>query len=144
MQTPLHIRDQLKEPCSKMSIESGKALKDLASAIRTMTRPTFPNPHIERSKAAAEDLKAALKFGPSDGCIDLLEIIPTATVASLLIDSISCIEKIAESVGELASLAKFKCVEAGKSASLKLEQDQQQKLPTPAIVNGHCHVVTID
>lgn len=126
-----------------MSIESGKALKDLASAIRTMTRPTFPNPHIEKSKAAAKNLKAALKIGPCDDGIDLLEIVPTATVASLLIDSISCIEKIAESVGELASLAHFKCVEAGKSAGLELEQEQQ-KLPTPAIVNDHCHVVTID
>ncbi|XP_022141905.1 aluminum-activated malate transporter 2-like [Momordica charantia] len=141
-QIPLHIRDQLKDSCSKMSIESGKALKDLASAIRTMTRPTFPNPHVEKSKAAAKNLKVALKIGPCNDGIDLLEIVPAATVASLLIDSISCIEKIAESVGELASMAQFKkCVEAGKLAGLELEQDQQQNLPTPAIVNGHCHVV---
>ncbi|XP_008450296.2 aluminum-activated malate transporter 2-like [Cucumis melo] len=143
-QTPLHIRDQLKESCTKMSTESGKALKDLASSIRTMTLPRLPNPHIEKSKAAAKDLKAALKIRPCNSSIDLLEIVPMATVASLLIDSISCIEKIAESVGELASLANFKCLEVGKSASLKFQQEQQQKLATPAIVSGHCHVVTVD
>lgn len=90
-----------------MSTELGKALKDLAFAIKSMTKPSPVNPHIVDSKTAAKALKLLLETGCSENFV-LWEVLPTATVAVQLVEVISCVEKIAESVHELASLARFK------------------------------------
>ncbi|XAR60187.1 hypothetical protein NMG60_11033449 [Bertholletia excelsa] len=104
------IRSEIKEICTKMSLESGKALKELASAIKTMTRPESSDIHVANSKAAAESLQSVLKAGFWRDS-NLLEIVPVITVASLLRDVVICTEKLSESVHELASLAHFKTSE---------------------------------
>lgn len=92
---------------SNVSSESGKALKELALAIKTMILPSSPNPHITNMKIASGNLKSFLK---SDFCEDtnLLQIMPVAAIASLLIEIVICVENIADAVNELASLANFK------------------------------------
>nr|POE90942.1 aluminum-activated malate transporter 2 [Quercus suber] len=65
---------------------------------------------IVKSKDAANNLISLLRSGFCKE-IDLLEVIPAVTVASLLVDVVSWTEKIAESINELASLAHFQSVE---------------------------------
>ncbi|KAA8544347.1 hypothetical protein F0562_022385 [Nyssa sinensis] len=101
--TPLEIRVKVQESCGKMSSESSNALKELATAIRAMSPPSTADSHIAKSKIAANNIKSLLKTGLWEDN-DLLEIIPTATVASTFVDIVDCIEKIAQSVHELASL----------------------------------------
>lgn len=108
LQPSPEIREQIQEACTKISLETGKALKELATAVKKMTKPSSATPHLASSKAAAKSLKSLLKSGSWDN-IDLLEVIPSVTVASILLDVVNCTEKIAESVHELASLAHFKC-----------------------------------
>ncbi|KAL6196239.1 hypothetical protein ACLB2K_031854 [Fragaria x ananassa] len=105
------IRNRIEESCTKLSLETGKALKALASDFRTMTKSPSADPHIANAKAAAKSLKSLLKSGLWED-IDFLEVVPAATVGSLLLDVVSCTEKIVESVYELGSLANFETVEA--------------------------------
>lgn len=111
----------IKPPCTKMSSESGKALKALASAIKAMKHPISANQHVEESKAAVEDLKMALESVSSlEDDTDLLAIVPAATVASILVEIVKCVEKISESVHELSQLAQFKSAEPTVSPEKQL------------------------
>ena len=114
-----------------MSTESGKALKDLASSIKTMTKPSPVNPHIVNSKTAAKALRFLIKTSSSEDFV-LFEVMPTAMVAVQLMEVISCVEKIAESVHELASLARFKDA-----------NDQGQK-PQDDSMEGPHHIISIN
>lgn len=107
MQASPEIREQIQEACTKISLETGKALKELATSVKKMIKPSSAEAHIASSKAAAKSLRTLLKSGLWEN-VDLLEVIPSVTVASILLDVINCAEKIAESVHELASLAHFK------------------------------------
>ncbi|XP_010263008.1 PREDICTED: aluminum-activated malate transporter 8-like [Nelumbo nucifera] len=110
IQIPPEFQRKIQDECITMSLESGKALKELSESIKTMTGPSLADPHVENCKNAAMDLKTTLKTALLENS-DLLGVIPAATVASLLIDIVVCTEKIAESVHELAKLAHFKTVE---------------------------------
>ncbi|KAJ1407483.1 Aluminum-activated malate transporter [Sesbania bispinosa] len=105
-QTPYELRSRIQEPCTNISLESGKALKEASLLVKNMTKSSTPNLHVTNAKNAAESLRSVLRANPWDGA-DHLEIIPAATVASLLIDIVNCAEKICEAVEELASLANF-------------------------------------
>ncbi|KAL0418357.1 UNVERIFIED_CONTAM: Aluminum-activated malate transporter 2 [Sesamum radiatum] len=107
MQTPLEIRTKVKEPCTKMSSECSCALRELAKGLKTMTRAMSADPHIKKAKTAAKNLKFSLQTSLWPDT-DLLDIIPAATVASLIVEIVSCTVKIADSVHELACLSKFK------------------------------------
>ena len=89
-----------------MSAECGKALKALATAIKTMTDPSTANPHVENSKAAMKDLKFALKAASLENA-DFMAIVPAATVASILVEIVKSVEKISEAVRELSQLSHF-------------------------------------
>ncbi|KAJ1384566.1 Aluminum-activated malate transporter [Sesbania bispinosa] len=105
-QTPYELRSRIQEPCTNISLESGKALKEASLLVKNMTKSSTPNLHVTNAKNAAESLRSVLRANPWEGA-DHLEIIPAATVASLLIDIVTCVEKICEAVEELASLANF-------------------------------------
>ncbi|KAK6235265.1 hypothetical protein SCA6_010602 [Theobroma cacao] len=105
--TSFEIRSRIQEPCTMISLETGKALKDLASAMQEMVQSTSVDSHISNSKIAAENLKALIKSGLWEG-VELVETIPATAVVSLLLDLVVCTEKIAEVVHQLASLAHFK------------------------------------
>ncbi|KAG6735663.1 hypothetical protein POTOM_061689 [Populus tomentosa] len=108
---PLEFRCKVQEPCTQISAECGKALKSLASAIKTTTVPSSENVNVENSKTAVQDLKIALKAVSLEHDQDLLQILPAATVASILVEIVLCVEKISESVHGLSNLAHFKSVE---------------------------------
>ncbi|KAJ6864707.1 hypothetical protein NC651_035312 [Populus alba x Populus x berolinensis] len=108
---PLEFRCKVQEPCTQISAECGKALKSLASAIKTTTVPSSENVNVENSKTAVQDLKIALKAVSLEHDQDLLQILPAATVASILVDIVLCVEKISESVHGLSNLAHFTSVE---------------------------------
>lgn len=93
----------------KMSKETGKALKELSVAIKTMVPPSGGEAHIGKAKTAAMKLRSMLKSerGLWEGT-NLVEAIPAVTVASLLVDVVSCTQQLAESIQELSSLAEFK------------------------------------
>ncbi|KAF8397977.1 hypothetical protein HHK36_016903 [Tetracentron sinense] len=108
-QVPQEFQRNIQVSCTKMSSESAKALKALASAIKTMTYPSSADHHMANSKTAVNDLKTMLKAAMPENT-DLLEVMPVATVASLLITIVTCMDKMTESVHELARLAHFKSV----------------------------------
>lgn len=107
MQAPLEIRRKMKEACMEMGWECSSALREVAVGIKTMTRSTPADPHMRRAEAAATNLKSLLQT-PMWADTQLLDVCPAATVASLLLQIVSCTAKIADSVHELASLSKFK------------------------------------
>ncbi|GER36511.1 aluminum-activated malate transporter 1 [Striga asiatica] len=121
VQTPLEIRAKIKEPCVKMSSECSYALRELAVGIEKMTRSLTADIHVVKAKASAKRLKAQLKTGLWPDT-DLLDIVPAVTVASLLVEIVSCTVKIADSVYELASLSKFKTPDAKMTKQLSLER----------------------
>lgn len=133
----MEMRIKIQDMCTKISSESGKALKELATTFQTMTKSSLVETHIANSKQAAEALKSLLKTGLWEDAL-ILEIIPAATVASLLIDIITCTEKIAESVHELALLAHF------KSPNTHQPQHLLHRGTIQPVSDGSNHVVVID
>ncbi|MED6108567.1 hypothetical protein PIB30_025390 [Stylosanthes scabra] len=106
--SPLEVRRKIQEPCINMSKETGKALKELAISIQNMIPPSSSAyTQIDKSKVAAINLKSMVKSNSLEGT-NFFEVIPVVTVASLLLDVVSCTEKLAESIQELSTLAKFK------------------------------------
>ncbi|RDX86787.1 Aluminum-activated malate transporter 2, partial [Mucuna pruriens] len=137
LQTSIAIRSKIQEPCMKMSTETGKALRELAVAIHKMMPPSSADPYIAESKIAATNLRSIIKTGLWEDT-NLFEVIPLLTVASLLVDVVSCTEKLAESIQELSNLAKFK----NKDTKVVTEHP---KNPQPCCDNsGPHHVITIN
>ncbi|KAF5447417.1 hypothetical protein F2P56_032971 [Juglans regia] len=143
-QTPPEFRSKIQATCTKKSMESGKALMELASAIKTMTPPSSAKPHIAKSESAAKGFKSLLQAGLWEE-IDFFEVLPAATVASLLVDVVSSMEKIAESINELATLARYESaehiIEEEKEAAGSLHL---QPIPPCSSTSGEHHVITID
>ncbi|KAL5763671.1 hypothetical protein ACOSP7_016023 [Xanthoceras sorbifolium] len=139
IQTSPEIRNKIQEVCTEMSMESGKALKELAMAIKTTTQPSSADSHLENSKSATKNLKSLLKSGIWDDSTDLLAVVPVATVASLLIEIVNCTEKISESVYELASMAKFRTIEVTTVSPEKSELG-----PSDIVINCPHVVITVN
>lgn len=108
MQIEEEIRTSIQEPCMKVSTECGHVLKELALAMKTMTYPLTIIVHTDNAKIAAENLKSLLQTNSSWEEIKFSDIIPMATVASLLIEIVSYTIKMVESFDQLATLARFK------------------------------------
>ncbi|KAG6433127.1 hypothetical protein SASPL_104735 [Salvia splendens] len=101
IQAPQEIQCTIQEAFS----ESGKALKELAWAIETMTKPSSANSHIANLKTASANLKILLRSGIRGDESDILQIIHIAVV---MIDMVSSVEQIGDAVNELSLMAKFK------------------------------------
>ncbi|KAK8545030.1 hypothetical protein V6N13_066343 [Hibiscus sabdariffa] len=137
------IPGKIRETCMEMSLECGRALKELALAIKTMVKPFAARVHIENSKSAAENLNSLLQSsGLWDDNMDLLQLVPMATVVSLLIDVINCTEEIAESVHELASMVNFEAVEPTVSPE-KPETGQSKPVKPSDDVHTHSVIIVI-
>ncbi|CAK9138104.1 unnamed protein product [Ilex paraguariensis] len=125
IQVPQEIGAKIQEICKKMTSETSLALKEVALGMRTMTMPSSSaDSHIENARMEAKHLKSLLKTRSWPDSTDLLDIVPVAAVASLLIDIVACTEKIADTVKELAPLAHFKAavVTAGQQKQLTRQQ----------------------
>ncbi|MED6111715.1 hypothetical protein PIB30_054892 [Stylosanthes scabra] len=107
IQECLEFKCKVEEPCKIMSSESSKALKAISSSMKAMTAPSAAKCHIENSKTAAKLLKITLETISVDDA-ELIAIIPTATIASILEEITKSVEKVYESAHELSLLAHFK------------------------------------
>ncbi|PON51801.1 Aluminum-activated malate transporter [Parasponia andersonii] len=131
-QTAAEIESEIREPCMIICSECGKALKELAGAIRRSKLHSAPVSRIEFSKAAVENLKRTLNSQALwEDVEDILDVIPVLVVASQLIGVVSCIEKIAGAVNELASLAHFKSLDNTFSTA---QEEPQNILHNGAVV----------
>ncbi|KAK4358539.1 hypothetical protein RND71_020768 [Anisodus tanguticus] len=108
IKAPEEIKEMIKETSMKMSIECGKALKELSQAVWKMNLPLSADEHVKNAKNSAKNLNSLLKSGINWEEINLLEVIPVATIASILTDIVTCVEEIGQGVNELALLAHFK------------------------------------
>ncbi|KAL5709115.1 hypothetical protein ACHQM5_019837 [Ranunculus cassubicifolius] len=138
-EVPEEFKKRIQQDCSKMSLETGMALRDLASGIRTMTQATAADNHLANSKTAADNLKNTLMGTALPENIDLSHIIPAATVASLLVEMVTCAEELMESVHELARLAKFKSVDCAGSQDKPHPQLLRRGTVTPLAGNDSPH-----
>jgi hypothetical protein len=86
--------------CGAMSSRSAKALRELSSAVRTMTIPPPNN----------DGMSAAITKLTEDAA--LLQVMHVAVIVSLLSDIVMQTEAISEAVHELARLARFKKTES--------------------------------
>ncbi|XP_052199533.1 aluminum-activated malate transporter 8-like [Diospyros lotus] len=119
----------IQQLCMKMSLESSKALKELASSIKTMTHPSAADVHIENSKAAADELKEAIEAASRETST-LLEII-RAVDASVPADIIKYVDKIGESVHELSHQGHFKKLEDQSTVSPEKPQELHRGTAKP-------------
>ena len=72
---------KIQEACRELSIECGKALTELASAIRSMKLPATANHHIAVAGAAAEQLNKSFS-----GSYASKEILHVAAIVTLLLE----------------------------------------------------------
>ncbi|GMJ12523.1 hypothetical protein like AT3G11680 [Hibiscus trionum] len=100
------FKGKIEGPCSRMSAECGRALKALATSMKTMTDPSSAKSNVENTKAAMKDLMFALKAASVENA-DFLAIAPAAAVGSVLVEIARCVEKISEAVHELSERAHF-------------------------------------
>ncbi|KZV14710.1 aluminum-activated malate transporter 8-like [Dorcoceras hygrometricum] len=101
------ICKELQNPCITMSSDSAKALKDLASAIKTLKFPTSDiQTHIQNSKSGVDEFEYNLKNMPPPQQ-DIQEIMQLLVAASILIHIIKCVEELLESILELSEKAGF-------------------------------------
>uniref|UniRef100_M1BQE2 Aluminum-activated malate transporter n=1 Tax=Solanum tuberosum TaxID=4113 RepID=M1BQE2_SOLTU len=115
IKAPEEIREMIKETSMKMSIECGKALKELSKSMRKMNLPISADEHVTNAKNSAKKLNSLLKSRINNWEeINLLQVIPLATIASILTDIVICVEEIGQGVNELASLANFKTTKSSK------------------------------
>ncbi|KAL0370224.1 UNVERIFIED_CONTAM: Aluminum-activated malate transporter 7 [Sesamum angustifolium] len=121
-----------------ISTGSGEVLKELSWAITTMSRPPSPSPHIPNLKTASKNLNSLLKSDFCEENTNLLQVIPVATVAALLNDTVTSVENIADAVNELSSLANFKPKD---SSEAEAESANRSKIPHVVItVDGAAEV----
>ncbi|CAN0923441.1 Aluminum-activated malate transporter 2 [Linum grandiflorum] len=145
------MKTKMEDPCKRICRETGKALTELATSIRTMTKLSSlssSNSHIANSKEAAEALRNCLHLitTPANNNLNLLEIIPVATVASLLLEVVVCTENIAQAVSQLSDLAKFKSSTAPPPSTLLASFSASRRTapePMGTGEQGQQHVITV-
>ncbi|KDP25238.1 hypothetical protein JCGZ_20394 [Jatropha curcas] len=124
-QTPEFIKKQLDSVCLRVSSNSSNVIKELSKTIKKMKRSPNIDFFIEEMNSAVEELQEAITslsslFSPPESkkpdevdseamdTIPLMEVIPVATFASLLIEVATRTKTIVKEVEELAKLAEFK------------------------------------
>ncbi|KAF8749584.1 hypothetical protein HU200_012599 [Digitaria exilis] len=91
---------KVQKTCSQMSLHSARTLRELSSAVRSMTTPSAMN----------KDLSAAMKY--ANGCRN--ELLQDSALLQLS-DMVTQINEITESVNNLARLARFKNQEKARN-----------------------------
>ncbi|KAM7491520.1 hypothetical protein LguiA_034441 [Lonicera macranthoides] len=146
-QVPEFIKKHLNEICMRVSSNSSRVIKELATTIKTMRRSTNIDVLVEEMNDSVLEFQEKLKSLPSsiileteaknlenekkepileNSTIPLLQVIPVVTFASLLIETAGRVEGIVEVVDELANLAEFKPAD---DYNLKqIQQDHDNKV----------------
>ncbi|XP_059281464.1 aluminum-activated malate transporter 8-like [Lycium ferocissimum] len=127
---PTEFHRRTEEACKRMIKESSNALKDLAFSIKTRTQPSSstaePNPY--NAKFAISDLRGTLVITTKTFSeADIIDFITTMSVASILIDVITCVDKISKAVEELSIKARFKKEEKKKKKKKKKEEEEERE-----------------
>ncbi|OIT38028.1 PREDICTED: aluminum-activated malate transporter 2-like [Nicotiana attenuata] len=123
---------RIQEPCTKMSVECGCALKELALSMKTMIIYPTTDSHILKAKAAAEKLRSIIRSGSLAEEAELRQLLPTTRVASLMLDLVSSSVEILDSVNQLAVLMKFKIL-----ASKPKRLGSKNRIPSGNIGEAH-------
>ncbi|CAK7348681.1 unnamed protein product [Dovyalis caffra] len=140
IQAPEHLKRHLSDVCITLSSHASRILKELAIAVKTMRKSSKIDFSIGEMQYAVQELQNALESLPSHpfampsstsggdaktesirktATPSVMEILPLATLVSMLTETAARIEEIAEEVNELARLADFK-----PPASKKANQSQ--------------------
>ncbi|KAK4728942.1 hypothetical protein R3W88_021930 [Solanum pinnatisectum] len=121
------LKNQLTNTCQQVSSSTSEILKELALNMKTMRKSSRMDMLIQEKSNAIQELETLMErlsglliIQPkndqekpvirtsSTNVIPLVEIIPTATFASLVIEIATRIEGVVDVVEELSKLAKFK------------------------------------
>ncbi|XP_020686998.2 aluminum-activated malate transporter 8-like [Dendrobium catenatum] len=103
--TDTEFKERIRIACAEMSSETGKALAELATAIRQMRTPsTAVAQHLSNATTASESLKT---LSPAKDA-SLPEILQSATTAFLLSAVVKSAHHLATAVEELSRVAHFK------------------------------------
>ncbi|KAL3825707.1 hypothetical protein ACJIZ3_021736 [Penstemon smallii] len=123
LQVASEFHRKIQKPCTTLSTESSKALRELSHSLKNMRFPSSAvQIHIRNSKAAADYLKTTLENSSLPHKQNLQEIMQLIVISSVLTDIIKCVEEISVSVHELSRMARFR---DQKSTSTL---DKEQKL----------------
>ncbi|CAN6901262.1 unnamed protein product [Brassica oleracea var. botrytis] len=141
-QIPMDIKKKLEEPLTKMSSESGKSMKEVSISSKKMRKTSSSDIHVLNSQSACKDLTTLLKTGILND-VEPLQMIALTTTVSLLIDIVNLTEKIAESIHELASAARFENKKKSTVSSEKTVSDFVSTGRSVPIKSQDDHVVTI-
>ncbi|KAG0471009.1 hypothetical protein HPP92_015555 [Vanilla planifolia] len=117
--TNSEFQQNIKTACAVMCSESGKALAELASAIRDMRPPTAAAGHLGNAATVGSQVKM---MGPSE-TTTVEEVLLYATMANLLLEIVHGAKHVADAVVQLANMAKFKHAEEAKSGVAKHNGD---------------------
>ncbi|XP_010252735.1 PREDICTED: aluminum-activated malate transporter 10 [Nelumbo nucifera] len=150
-QAPDYIKKHLSNECLALSSISSSILRELAINIKSMRTSSTIHSSVEELNRAVEDIQSALKSLPNrlipphlpitkapetehrpsiTSSIPLIEVLPLATVASLLIEIAARIQPLVNVVDKLANSAGFKPAESENS-----NQSQSTKEPTSECQN---------
>lgn len=100
----VQLHEKLTGVCIELSMESGKALSELALAFRSMTMPSAAiKDHMTAASMASEQLMSLL-----EDHTDLKEVLHAASIVSMLAETVGCTREIVASIEELARLAGFR------------------------------------
>ncbi|TMX03651.1 hypothetical protein EJD97_014924 [Solanum chilense] len=125
------LKNQLTNTCQQVSSSTSEILKELALNMKTMRKSARMDILLQEKSSAIQELetlmeqlsgllfiqpkndqeKPVIRTSSTNG-IPLVEIIPTATFASLVIEIATRIEGVVDGVEELSKLAKFKLEDA--------------------------------
>ncbi|KAG7025310.1 Aluminum-activated malate transporter 10, partial [Cucurbita argyrosperma subsp. argyrosperma] len=128
IKAPNSLKLLLLEPCKALSTSSSKVLKELSIVIKTMKKSTKIDLEVSDMNIAVQELQAAIASFPSTQTANeeheaatippLMELLPLATLVSLLIETASRIEHVVNAVETLANVANFDSEEEKKRSCL--------------------------
>lgn len=103
---------------SKIDVAVGEmqyAVQELQTALRSL-----PNSHKGESPSSTSDEDGKMELSSKTTLPPIMEVLPLATLVSLMVEAASRIEEIVDAVNELTRLAEF------KPASIKKTNQNQQ------------------
>lgn len=142
LQVPEYLKKNFSDVCMNLTSHCSKVLKKLAVTMKTMTKSPTTDLSVGEMNFSAQELQNALKSLPNPllfpspsendtkgeattkhSAVTLIDIVPLATAISLLIEIATRIERIADEVDELATLAEFDSVSDEKSQQNQSKTD---------------------
>ncbi|XP_010543061.1 PREDICTED: aluminum-activated malate transporter 10 [Tarenaya hassleriana] len=138
-EVPDRLKNHLREGCTKVGSASSKILRELATMMKKTRKSSNMDFQLFQLNSAVQELQETLKTvknqtdmpeedpaqdkGGGESrivSISLHEVLPLATMVSLLIENATRIQEIVKEVEELANLACFKRDSKKKAAGPKL------------------------